>query len=97
MYRYLLSPRDAFARVCNKCKINLFIQFDSSRAGKLTYTDFTKLVNTAYQAADQELLSYPVVKDLFDVIDVRKDGIIDLHEWLSTFKIVMFINKCIHV
>lgn len=25
--------------------------------------------------------AYPVIKDLFDTIDVRKDGILDLHEW----------------
>lgn len=29
--------------------------------------------------------AYPVVKDLFDQIDVRKDGKIDNKEWISTF------------
>jgi hypothetical protein len=25
--------------------------------------------------------AYPVIKDLFDTIDIRKDGIIDISEW----------------
>lgn len=25
------------------------------------------------------------MKDLFDLIDIRKDGYIDLHEWQQTF------------
>ena len=29
--------------------------------------------------------TYPVIKDLFDTIDVRKDGMLDLHEWQQTF------------
>lgn len=28
---------------------------------------------------------YPVIKDLFDAIDIRKDGIIDTSEWQQTF------------
>jgi hypothetical protein len=31
--------------------------------------------------ANEEIPSYPVIKDLFDRIDVRKDGILDLAEW----------------
>ena len=29
--------------------------------------------------------AYPVIKDLFDTIDIRKDGIIDTNEWQQTF------------
>ena len=29
--------------------------------------------------------TYPIIKDLFDTIDVRKDGMLDLHEWQQTF------------
>lgn len=31
---------------------------------------------------------YAVIKDLFDAIDIRKDGIIDISEWQQTFGIV---------
>jgi hypothetical protein len=26
-----------------------------------------------------------VIKDLFETIDVRKDGLLDMHEWQQTF------------
>jgi len=29
--------------------------------------------------------SYPIIKDLFDHIDIKKDGIIDFTEWSKTF------------
>ncbi len=29
--------------------------------------------------------SYPVIKDLFDTIDIRKDGTLDMNEWQQTF------------
>jgi hypothetical protein len=29
--------------------------------------------------------AYPIIKDLFDTIDIRKDGIIDINEWQQTF------------
>lgn len=32
-----------------------------------------------------ELPNYPIIKDLFDHIDIKKDGIIDLTEWSKTF------------
>jgi hypothetical protein len=35
----------------------------------------------AHEVAGDRILSYPVIKDLFDTIDIRKDGIIDLSEW----------------
>ena len=35
--------------------------------------------------AGDKLPTYPVIKDLFDTIDIRKDGIIDMNEWQQTF------------
>lgn len=29
--------------------------------------------------------AYPIAKDLFDTIDIRKDGMLDLKEWKQTF------------
>lgn len=29
--------------------------------------------------------TYSIIKDLFDTIDIRKDGVIDLNEWEQTF------------
>lgn len=34
-----------------------------------------------FSLANEEAPTYPVIKDLFDFIDIRKDGIIDQSEW----------------
>lgn len=38
-----------------------------------------------YELAGEKALAYPVIKDLFDTVDIRKDGIIDINEWQQTF------------
>ncbi len=35
--------------------------------------------------AQERAPAYSIIKDLFDTIDIRKDGIIDLNEWQQTF------------
>ena len=35
--------------------------------------------------ANEKAPTYPVIKDLFDTIDIRRDGVVDLHEWQQTF------------
>ncbi len=35
--------------------------------------------------AREELPALSIIKDLFDFIDVKKDGIIDMNEWCETF------------
>jgi hypothetical protein len=47
--------------------------------------DFSKLVIKVHEIANEATPTYPVIKDLFDTIDIRKDGVIDLHEWQQTF------------
>ena len=61
------------------------VQFDAEKDGRITFADFCKLVTKAYELAGEQAPTYPVIKDLFDTIDVRKDGMIDLHEWQQTF------------
>lgn len=43
------------------------------------------MVIKAYELAGEKVPAYPVIKDLFDSIDIRKDGIIDINEWQQTF------------
>jgi len=53
--------------------------------GRITFADFCKLVTRAHELAGEKPPTYPIIKDLFDTIDVRKDGMLDLHEWQQTF------------
>jgi hypothetical protein len=38
-----------------------------------------------FTASKKDLPSYYVIKDLFDAVDIKKDGHIDLKEWNQTF------------
>lgn len=62
-----------------------FRYFDAEKDGRITFADFSKLVNKAHELAGEKAPTYPVIKDLFDTIDVRKDGMLDLQEWQQTF------------
>jgi len=42
-------------------------------------------VTKAHELANEKAPGYPVVRDLFEAIDIRRDGIIDLDEWQQTF------------
>ena len=51
----------------------------------MTFSEFNKLVLKVHELAGEKAPTYPIIKDLFDAIDIRKDGVIDLHEWQQTF------------
>jgi hypothetical protein len=55
------------------------------RDDRLTFKDFSNLVTKVHQLGSLPVPAYPVLKDLFDVIDIRQDGLIDLTEWQQTF------------
>jgi len=46
-----------------------------------------------HELAGEKTPAYPVIKDLFDTIDVRKDGILDVYEWQQTFGNVLEGNQ----
>jgi hypothetical protein len=70
----MLSPKDAFT------------QFDVERSGILDFSKFSALVNRLCELANESVPAFTVLKDLYDIIDIRKDGVIDMREWLNTFK-----------
>ena len=74
MSHYMLSPKDAF------------LQFDLERSGVLDFSKFTRLVNRLCELSGENVPVFSVLKDLYDIIDIRKDGVVDMREWLNTFK-----------
>ena len=74
MFAYMLSPRDAFR------------QFDSARTGRLEFAAFNALVRKLYELSGEAAPAFSVIKDLFDAVDSRRDGYLDIKEWLSVFK-----------
>lgn len=81
MILHMNSTGDAFKLVT----YFLTLQFDQSSAQKLCYEDFSKLAVELHRLAGEAQPTYAIIKDLFDTIDIRKDGVIDLNEWEQTF------------
>jgi hypothetical protein len=62
--------------------------FDVDKNGRITFSDFSKLIAKLHEMSGEKAPTYPIIKDLFDTIDIRKDGMIDMHEWQQTFGLV---------
>ena len=65
MQKYMTSHGDAYRK------------FDESKVGKMTYRDFSLLVTELCRISNTPEPSYGVIKDLFDAVDMKKDGHID--------------------
>ena len=64
----------------------------------MTYNQFNKLVIRLHQLAREEVPPFTIIKDLFDFLDIRKDGIIDMHEWMQSLSLIdVFFTKNIFV
>lgn len=44
------------------------------------------MMNRLNKLAHKELMSFDVLKDLFEFMDLRKDNYVDLNEFLQVFK-----------
>ena len=75
IYKYYSNPRLAF-------ELN-----DIDVQGTMDFDKFKKIMHDVYKRESKPLLTYPVLKYIYDYIDVRKDGIIDLNEWNKVFAI----------
>ena len=61
---------------------------DVNRSGKIDFQKFRKLIIDLYTKNEQELPNFTLIKNTFDFIDLRKDGIIDYNEWNKAFSMV---------
>ena len=75
LYKYYKSPRLAF-------DIN-----DEGKKGYIDFERFKKIVYELYFKERQKEPNYPMIKAMYDFIDVRKDGIIDFNEWNKVFAV----------
>lgn len=75
MWRYMGGPREAFRR------------FEKERSGKLEFSAFAALIRELYTASGEAIPAFSALKDLFDSVDSRKDGYLDIkREPASVFK-----------
>ena len=73
IYKYYSNPRLAF-------ELN-----DNEIQGTMDFDKFKKIIHDVYTRESKPVLTYPVLKYIYDYIDVRKDGVIDLNEWSKVF------------
>jgi len=51
----------------------------------MSYDKFRNLVNKLFQKEAKSPPHFNLIKSAFEFIDLRKDGVIDINEWLRTF------------
>lgn len=71
---FVISIKDAFKR------------FNLDNTGLLKFEEFTNLINYIQKKNGKEQMGFSMIKELFDFIDCRQDGVVDIHEWMQTFK-----------
>ena len=64
------------------------MEFNEDNTGKMTFDQFNKFIIRLSQYAGEPVPGFSIIKDIFDFIDIRRDGIIDINEWMQTFKSV---------
>ena len=76
IYKYYSSP------------IICFQNNDINHVGKIDFENFKNIIFDMYTKNEQPLPNFTLIKNAFDTIDLRKDGMIDINEWckvLGTF------------
>ena len=61
---------------------------DANQTGKIDFQKYKNIILELYTKNEQELPNFALIKNTFDYIDLRKDGIIDYHEWNKAFSMM---------
>ena len=75
LYKYYKNPRIAFDTN------------DRLKRGYIDFEQFKKIIFELYFKEKRKEPNYPMLKAIYDFIDVRKDGVIDFNEWNKIFAI----------
>jgi hypothetical protein len=46
---------------------------------------FKQIISDLYERETKPIPNFALIKNAFDYFDLRKDGIIDMNEWLKAF------------
>ena len=73
LYKYYSNPKLAF------------IFNDSSQSNKMDFVQFKSIIYELYTKENKQIPNFAMIKNCFDYIDLRKDGLLDLVEWSNVF------------
>ena len=73
IYKYYSNP------------IICFHNNDKKNTGKIDFDKFKNIIFDMYFKNEEKSPSFTLIKNVYDEIDLRKDGILDLNEWLKAF------------
>ena len=61
---------------------------DFGQTGRIDFQKYRNMIIDLYTRNEQEIPNFTLIKNTFDAIDLRKDGIIDFNEWSKSFSTV---------
>ena len=73
IYKYYSSP------------IICFQNNDTKHEGKIDFEKYKNLIYDMYRRDERPFPNFTLLKNSYDIIDLRKDGIIDMNEWMRSF------------
>ena len=86
LYKYYSNPKLAF-------------EFsDNNKTNQMDFDTFKCIIGEMYKRECKQTPNFALLKETFDVIDLRKDGYIDMNEWTNSFgrnkgKLDLITNK----
>lgn len=61
---------------------------DVDQNGKIDFQKYRNLILDLYNKNEQPVPNFALIKNTFDTIDLRKDGMIDYNEWAKSFSMI---------
>jgi len=73
LYKYYSNPKLAFTFI------------DSSQSNLMDFEKYRAIVTELYKREDRPMPNFALLKNTYDYIDLKKDGLIDMVEWTNAF------------
>jgi Ca2+-binding EF-hand superfamily protein len=73
LYKYYSNPKLAFTFI------------DSSQSNLMDFEKYRAIITELYKREDRPMPNFALLKNTYDYIDLRKDGLIDMVEWTNAF------------
>ncbi len=58
----------------------------------MSFDKFKNIIVSMYEKETKPIPNYPLMKAAFDSIDLRKDGVLDISEWLKAFSVIEVLS-----